>query len=69
MGAQRVNQAVAAALLEAVQPASVEAAVAAERWAAQREEDRLRSCRLEVERREYERDRAELEHRVVKAPC
>ncbi len=73
VGAQRVNQAVEAALLEAVQPASVEEAVAAERCAEQREEDRLRSYRLEVERREYERERAEREylkvdpeHRLVK---
>ena len=72
-GAERVNLVVAGALLEAVQPASVEAAERAERLLAQREEERLRSYRLEVERREYERDRAEREylkvepeHRLVK---
>ena len=72
-GAERVNVAVAGALLEAVRPASVEAAERAERLLARREEARLRSYRLEVERREYERDRAEREylkaepeHRLVK---
>ncbi|MDE0101513.1 MAG: recombinase family protein, partial [Bryobacterales bacterium] len=72
-GAGRVNLAVSEALLEAVQPASVEAAERAERLLAQREEERLRSYRLEVERREYEAARAEREylkvepeHRLVK---
>ena len=73
VGAVQVNQTVAEALLEAVQPASVEAAERAERLLAQREEERLRSYRLEAERRAYEAHRAEREylkvepeHRLVK---
>lgn len=65
VGASRVDELVAEALLETVGPGCVEAALQAERRAEEGEERQLRSYRLEVKQREYEYQRAEREYRQV----
>ena len=69
MNAARVDEAVAEALLEMVRPGSVEGALRAEKLAAERGARQLRSFQLEVERRQYECDRAEREYRKVEPEC
>ena len=66
-GAVRVDKLAAAAFLEAAGPGGVEAALRAERLDAEREEEWLRSYRLELERKEYEERKAECEYREVEA--
>jgi DNA invertase Pin-like site-specific DNA recombinase/predicted DNA-binding transcriptional regulator AlpA len=58
VGGQRLDAVVAELFLEAVRPAGVEAALRAERLAQEREDQLLRSHRLELERRQYEERRA-----------
>ncbi len=65
VGGRRIDDAVAKALLEAVTPAGVEAALAAEAALTADHDAALGQWRLAVERARYEADRAERRHRAV----
>lgn len=64
-GGKRLDRLVAAALLEAVGPAGVEAALRAERMQKRDRERQLLGYRREVERREWEERKARREYREI----
>ena len=65
LGGKRLDRLVAAALLEAVGPAGVEAALRAERMQERERERQLLGYRREVERREWEERKAGREYREI----
>ncbi len=65
IGGVRIDQAVAAAFLDAVSPAAVEAALAAERSLESNHDASLAQRRLQVERLKYEADKAERRYRAT----
>lgn len=65
IGGVRIDHAVSAAFLQAVEPAGIEAVLAAERNLADDRDAALAQWRLQVERAQYEAQRAERRYRAV----
>lgn len=65
IGGLRLDQAVAHAVLEAIQPAGVEAALLAMEQLQQRDDEQVRALRLALEKAHYEVDRARRQYNAV----